>query len=167
MLKSAITAALALTALTACQTAPAQEPEQTPAPPAAAEQQADIDMFTLAIEAGRWNAMLDRALEGARAAPADAADEDLSLRIDRSLKAGVLDYIKLHNEICAKGLATGDDCALAILPPWIFDPPTSGIDPQTLQERSEWLGAVIGHVTSVGCKAGSEATGEERFCAVE
>lgn len=166
MLRSIVTASLALAMLAACQTAPAREAEQTPAPPAA-EQQPEIDLFTLAIEAGRWSVIVDQARNGVREAPFDDRDEDLTLRIDESLKSGAAELLLLRNEACRKGLATGNDCVLANWPGWINEPPTSGTDPAILQQRSEWLGAALSELSGIGCDAGRAATGDERFCAVE
>ncbi len=170
MLKPVLIAA-AIAALTACTHAP--ENTQTSQPPAAANEppitapEEEIDLFTLAIETGRWNVIIDNARNGAREAPPDDRDEPLALRSDRSLKAGVLELIQLRNELCATGLATGSDCTLPEIPAWALEPPTADTDPQTLQQRSEWLGSALGDLTSIGCAAGVAATDDERYCAVE
>ncbi len=170
MLKPALLTA-AIAALTACTHAS----ENTDRPQASTsidqprhtKPEEEIDLFTLAIETGRWNVIIDNARNGAREAPPNDRDEPLTLRSDRSLKAGVLELIMLRNELCATGLATGSDCTLPEVPAWAFEPPTADTDPQTLQQRSEWLGAALGDLTSIGCAAGVAATGDERYCAVE
>lgn len=171
MLKPALIAAVAIAALPACTHAPetthalqssSELDERTATHP-----EEEIDLFTLAIETGRWNVIIDNARNGAREAPLDDRDESLTLRSDRSLKAGVLELIQLRNELCAADLATGSDCTLPEIPAWAFEPPTADTDPQTLQRRSEWLGSALGDLTSIGCAAGVAATGDERYCAVE
>ena len=171
MLKPALVATAAIAALTACTHAPETTDtlQASPAanqPPVTAPEE-EIDLFTLAIETGRWNVIIDNARNGAREAPPDDRDEPLTLRSDRSLKAGWLELIMLRNELCATGLATGADCTLPQIPAWVLEPPTADTDPQTLQQRSEWLGSALGDLTSIGCAAGVEATGDERYCAVE
>ncbi len=170
MLKPALLAA-AIAALTACTHGPestetSQARSAANEPPITAPQE-EIDLFTLAIETGRWNVIIDNARNGAREAPPNDRDEPLTLRSDRSLKAGVLELIMLRNELCATGLATGPNCTLPEISAWAFEPPTADTDPQTLQQRSEWLGAALGDLTSIGCAAGVAATGDERYCAVE
>lgn len=166
MFRSAITASLLLATLSACQPTPAQQAEQTPVPPVA-EPQPEIDLFTLAIEAGRWSVIIDQARNGVREAPFNDRDEDLTLRIDESLKSGAAELLLLRNQACRKGLATGQTCVLPDWPAWTIEPPTAGTDPAILQQRSEWLGAAVSELSGIGCEAGRTATGDERFCAVE
>lgn len=171
MFKPALTAAAALAAIAACQSAPAQEPAQpeiqqaetqpvTPPPE-------EVDLFSFAIETGRWNAMIDNAREGVRLAPYPDGEEDLVLRSDLSLKEGALDLIRLQREACSKGLVTGADCDQVDVPEWATEPPTADADIGELIQRSQWLGEALQAFHSVGCAAGQDSTGEERFCAVE
>lgn len=171
MLKPVLIASAAFAAIAACQTAPAQEAPQPEAQQTEAEAltqpPVEIDLFSFAIETGRWNAMIDNAREGVRLAPYPDGDEDLVLRSDRSLKAGVLDLVRLQREACAKGLITGADCDQIDVPDWASEPPTADADVAELSRRSAWLGEALQSLHGVGCTAGEAATGDERFCAVE
>ena len=40
-------------------------------------------------------------------------------------------------------------------------------DMADLYRRSQWLGEALQNLFGVGCEAGKQATGDERFCAVE
>lgn len=155
----------------ACEPAPTPQEEQTPPEPQSVEAPpappADFDPFSFAIETGRWNAMIDRAREGVRLAPFPDGDEDLILRSDHSLKSGVLDLLRLQREACAKGLVTGADCDQIEIPGWAFEPPSADADIGELIQRSEWLGSALQALHGVGCTAGEQATGDERYCAVE
>ncbi len=170
MLRPTIALAIAVFTLSACQTAPAQEPPAPPAPsiapPAPAE---DVDLFTLAIETGRWNVIIDRARDGVRqSASVDGdSDEALVLRSDMSLKSGALELLLLRNDACAKQLASARICTFLDWPAWTLELPTAAISPDTLQQRSDWLGEALGEMSAIGCDAGEAATGDERFCAVE
>ncbi len=175
MFKPVLIASVAFTAIAACQTAPATE--QQTVQPDAVEAQAEapvlhtppeeIDLFSFAIETGRWNAMIDRAREGVQQAPFPDGDEDLVLRSDRSLKTAVLDLVRLQREACAKELATGEACNQIDVPDWALEPPTADADLADLYRRSAWLGDALQDLFSVGCDAGAKATGDERYCAVE
>ena len=169
MLRSIALAISTLTALSACQSAPVQTtaPSLAPQQPPSTVEREDIDPFTLAIETGRWRVIVDRAREGVRNAPSDDRDEDNTLRIDRQLKSGALELLLLRNDACANGLASARICTFIDWPEWTLEPPRAGTDLVTLQRRSEWLGAAIGDLSSIGCDAGRTATGDERFCAVE
>lgn len=169
MLKPALIAA-AMLAITACEPAPAPQQGETSTeaqPAEAAPPPADFDPFSFAIETGRWNAMINRAREGVQHAPYPDGDEDLILRSDVSLKSGVLDLLRLQREACAKGLVAGADCDQIDVPAWALEPPTADADIGELVQRSEWLGSALQSLHGVACAAGEQATGDERYCAVE
>lgn len=173
MRTSSLVASATLLAMAACQSAPALEPQQTALDAQAADEQQvtpppeEVDLFSFAIETGRWSAMIDRARDGVREAPYPEGDEDLILRSDRSLKAAVVELVQLQTEACRKKLVTREDCNQIDVPDWAFEPATADADVGVLQRRSQWLGEALQGLTSVGCAAGREATGDEMFCAVE
>lgn len=141
---------------------------QIPRPEPAAAQE-PIEPFYLAIESGRWDVLIDRAREGLRLRPFDpsAPDEDEILRIDASLKSGALNLLALRLELCRIGLGAPGDCEHVSWPEWITQPPSSRVDLEVLQARSDWLGEQTFHYIETGCRIGREQSGEDLFCSVE
>ncbi|MEZ5938093.1 MAG: hypothetical protein R3C52_07725 [Hyphomonadaceae bacterium] len=134
------------------------------------EPAAEIDPFTLAIEAGRWRVIIERAHEGARLAPNPdglAGDEPDALRIDRSLKEGAAELLKLRDQVCSKDLVDPVICIFKNWPSWTTEPATSDTPLVELQARSEWLGEEVSNFSGAGCEAGRRATGDDLFCSVE
>jgi hypothetical protein len=141
---------------------------QIPKPePAVADE--PIEPFHLAIEAGRWGALIYRAQEGMMLRPLDPAapDENEILRIDASLKTGALAMLALRLEMCRSGLGEAGDCEHESWPEWITQPPSSKVDLQVLQARSDWLGEQTFRFTDTGCEVGRRQSGDELFCSVE
>ncbi len=128
-----------------------------------------IEPFYLAIEAGRWQVLLDRAQEGLQQRPFDvsAPDENEILRIDASLKSGALSLLAMRLELCRSGLGVAGDCEHSSWPEWITQPPSSRVDLQVLQERSNWLGDQTFHYIETGCRIGRDQSGDDLFCSVE
>lgn len=162
MMRTVAVTVAAMAVLSACQSAAKLEEERAPLSP-----HVEIDPFTLAIEAGRWSVLIDRARDGVMQSPPAVNEEELTLRIDETLKTGALTLLVLRNEACRKGLALDAACSFDDWPAWTLEPPVAGTDLETLRLRSEWLGEAQGELTYVGCEVGREVTGEDFFCAVE
>lgn len=146
-------------------------PEPPPAPQPSVEAPADpIDPFLLAIEAGRWQVLMDHAAQGAMAAPdpvSQAAEEPDALRIDRSLKQGAASLLTLRDIVCAKELVPHEKCVFQDWPSWTAEPFTAATPIETLQVRSDWLGETMQDIVAAGCEAGKTSTQDELFCSVE
>ena len=142
------------------------------AEPSTAQQEAapEIDGFTLAIEAGRWGVLLDRASDGLEMAPfADVdTEDDYPLQIDASLKRSAARLLALRAEYCGDKIEPDSAaCSKLDWPAWVLETPRSDQALDVLAARSEWLGAAIGDVVEAGCEAGRLQTGDELFCSVE
>ena len=137
--------------------------------PSPAESQEPIEPFYLAIEAGRWDVLIDRAREGLRLRPFEpsAPDENEILRIDASLKSGALNLLALRLELCRSGLGTSSDCSHVSWPEWITQPPSAEVDLKVLQARSDWIGEQTFRYIETGCRIGREQSGDDLFCSVE
>lgn len=136
------------------------------------EQDASVELiepFYLAIEAGRWDVLIERAREGLLLRPydADAPEEDEILRIDSSLKSGALALLVLRLELCRSGLGAAGECGHQSWPEWITQPPSAKVDLSVLQERSNWLGEQTFRYIETGCRIGREQSGDDLFCSVE
>lgn len=157
----------------ACQ--PQQQAAQTPAEPAAPVQVAEpatpaepLDPFVVSIDAQRWSILIDKGIDGVReTSGSDALYEDQLFRADVALKSGAANLIELRNEICGKGLLTGDACKLPDFPAWTREPPQVGVTVQQIDERSQWLSKASDPFTALGCEAGRKATKDDLFCSVE
>ncbi len=126
----------------------------------------DIDPFSLVIEAERWGVMIDNARNGfavsERLLPS-TGETDLE-RIDKALRSGALELIRLRDEACRAG---SSECVRIELPDWVFDPPDKVTTLDEYALRSVWLGEAANRLVASGCDAGRTATSEEMFCAVE
>ena len=162
--------ASAVLMLAACQPqqrAAQQQPAATPpAEPAAPSE--PLDPFVVSIDAQRWSIIIDKALDGTRqASGADALYDNELFRADVALKSGAANLIELRNEICGKGLLTGDACKLSDFPAWTREPPALDVTVQQTDARSQRLSTASDPFTSVGCEAGRKATKDDLFCSVE
>lgn len=165
--------AFAALMLAACQ--PQQQAAQVPVEPAAAEQVAQpatpsepLDPFVVSIDAQRWSILIDKGLDGVReTSGTDALYDDQLFRADVALKSGAANLIELRNEICGKGLLTGNACKLPDFPAWTREPPATGVTVEQINERSEWLSTASEPFTALGCEAGRKATKDDLFCSVE
>lgn len=175
-------ATLAAMLATGCATA--QPPAAPPADAPPAQQLGntppeDLDPFVVMIGAERWTVILDRATEGAMAAPynvvriTDSDDDeglwpdDEKFRADVALKRGAAQVIILRNIVCEKGWVTGDACELPPFPAWTHELPSWTTSLEELDQRSAWLSEVMDPFTSAGCEAGRKATSDDMFCSVE
>lgn len=161
MRASSLLMAVAAAMLLACQPQPAPEQGVASGEP--------LDPFVVMIGAERWGVIIDRALEGVRAAPGpgEAWLENEMYRADLALKSGAANLIELRNEACAKKLVAETTCDLAEWPSWTREPPSGDTPIEEIQRRSDWLSEQMAPFTSAGCEAGREATGDDLFCSVE
>jgi hypothetical protein len=171
-MRRGILAGMMLFGLGACVQAPGPTLDQPPAP----EQQSgntpveDLDSFVVMIGAERWTVLIDRAIEGSYEAPeSPAAGVDLSdaYRADAALKRGAAMVIELRNEVCKRGLVTGETCKLPPWPAWTLEEPTDRTSLAELDRRSAWLSGVMEPYVSAGCDAGRKAADDDMFCSVE
>jgi hypothetical protein len=174
MFRPVLALGIAVVALAACQPPQQQEAAKTPepAPPVAsapATPKEPLDPFVVAIDAGRWGVIIDKAIDGAREAdvPTAGVDESDLYRADKSLKNGAASLIELRNQVCGQGLVTGAACDLKDWPAWTREPPTDKTPIEELDRRSQWLGEIMQPFTDAGCEAGRKATRDDMFCSVE
>ncbi len=143
---------------------------QPPAPTRGADRSEEpLDPFVVMIGAERWGVIIDRALEGVRAAPNpdDSYLDNETSRANVALKSAAANLIQLRNEACVKGLVRASDCELQAWPAWTREPPDASTPIEEIERRSQWLGAEMERFTAAGCEAGRIATGDELFCSVE
>lgn len=147
--------------------AAAPAPEQQASAPAAPEE--PLDPFVVMIGAERWTVILDRAAEGAIAAPQPAGSTEPAdlYRADAALKRGAAQVIALRNDVCEKGLVTGAACTLPDWPAWTRELPTGDTPIAEIQKRSDWLSSVMSPFTDAACESGRKTSGDEMFCSVE
>jgi hypothetical protein len=128
-----------------------------------------LDPFVVMIGAERWGVIIDKAVEGAREAPSpgDAFYENEMYRADAALKSGAARLVVLRNDVCKRGLLTGDACLLKDWPAWTLDPPTDKTPIEEIERRSAWLGGAMQPFTDAGCEAGRKAANDDLFCSVE
>jgi hypothetical protein len=137
-------------------------PEPSPSEP--------LDPFVVMIGAERWEVILDRALEGIALAPDGPAVAETGsdlYRADAALKSGAARLLELRDQVCGKGLLSGEACRIPNWPSWTGEPPTANTPIEEIERRSQWLGEAMQPFTSVGCQVGRQATGEPLFCSVE
>lgn len=165
---------LCLLAAAACSPQPpgasgqAAQTSTPPPSPAAAPTAEPLDPYVVMIGAERWGVIMDKALEGARAAAGIATVEKGDMfRADRALKSGAARLIELRNEVCGQELVTGEACILKDWPAWTREPPTDTTPIEEIQRRSDWLSLEMDPFTSAGCEAGRKASKDELFCSVE
>jgi len=152
--------ACAIAALAAC---------QAPAPPQTETAAEKLDPFVVMIDAERWGIIIDKAIDGAREAPgpSDVPHENEMYRADVALKSGAARLLQLRNDVCAKGILTGDACVIRNWPAWTRDPPTDKTPIEEINRRSQWLGEAMQPFTDAGCEAGRAASSDRQFCDVE
>ncbi len=156
-------------ALAACQPQQQKVADARPTaqPPAASSE--PLDPFVVSIDAQRWSILIDKAIEGVREAPAangELYDQQL-FRADAALKSGAAHLLELRNDICGKGLLTGDACTLPDFPQWTREPPSPSVTVEEIDQRSQWLSSAQEKFVELGCEAGKKATKDELFCSVE
>jgi hypothetical protein len=137
--------------------------------PSASASKEPLDPFVVSIDAQRWGVIIDRAMEGAKEAPYvdDKVLDNQLFNADAALKSAAANLVQLRNEVCAKGLVTGDACTLKDFPAWTREPPTAKTPVEEIEKRSQWLSAQLDPFTHAGCEAGKKATNDEQFCSVE
>ena len=162
---------LSFAMLTACVSIPAQAPQDNEKQ---VEDHAEIDAFTLVIDAERWGVMMDNASVGATAhalekRASDALEErDMRYRIDFALRSGVRQLIALRDGLCVDGHSPEISCNTIELPAWVREAPAPlNTSLQEFQARSDWLGEMSNPLIGIGCKLGVDASADEMFCAVE
>ncbi len=111
-----------------------------------------IDPFYLAIEAERWNVMLENALGRQSDRPSATDENDDVLRVHRALQAGVANLIQLRDDVCRKGLLDIGECQGIDIPDWAVDWEADLPTLSELQARSDWLGEAIQPFVDVACQ---------------
>jgi hypothetical protein len=142
---------------------------QTPASTSRPQSAEPLDPFVVMIDAERWGVIIDKALEGVREepGPSDGFIENELYRADAALKSGAARLLQLRNDVCTRGLLSGDACRIKDWPAWASEPPTDKTSIQEIDRRSRWLGEAMQPFTEVGCEAGRRAANDEMFCSVE
>ncbi|HVY87792.1 MAG TPA: hypothetical protein VG942_02935 [Hyphomonadaceae bacterium] len=143
--------------------------EKAPAASGASGSKEPLDPFVVSIDAQRWGVIVDRAMEGAKEAPYadDKVLENQLFNADVALKSAAANLVQLRNEVCAKGLVTGEACTLKDFPAWTREPPSATTSVEEIEKRSHWLSSQLDPFTHAGCEAGKKATNNEQFCSVE
>ncbi len=137
-----------------------------------AQQEFEDDPTNLAIEGGRWSALIERSnrgldLFGQPAADGTSDHATYLLRADAAVKGAALDLLLLRNRLLYVGLAKSSDLRSKSWPAWIFEPPTSKVSPDTLAARLSWLDTEASGLVEIGCEIGLQKTNETLFCSVE
>ncbi len=138
-----------------------------PKPGADADVKSDpIDPFYLAIEAERWDVMIDNARGREPVTRAySLSDEDGRLRIHRALLNGVHNLMLLRNEAFQAGLVDRTTSAALEIPEWAFVFEADLPSLEELQTRSDWLGQAIQPFIGAACQTDAGVWSQE--CAVE
>jgi hypothetical protein len=128
-----------------------------------------LDPFVVSIDAQRWGVIIDRAMEGAKEAPYvdDKILDNQLFNADVALKSAAANLVQLRNEVCAKGLVTGDACTLKDFPAWTREPPSARTPVEEIEKRGQWLSTQLDPFAHAGCEAGKKATNNDQFCSVE
>lgn len=124
-----------------------EAPEKTAA---SSEDEIAIDPFYLAIEAERWNVMLENAL-GLKNDVLASELEDDRLRAHRALNDGITNLLDLRDQVCRDGLVDPETCYSLEIPDWAFRWEEELPSLDVLQERSDWLGEAIQPFVSAVC----------------
>jgi hypothetical protein len=141
---------------------PIQQASATPAEP--------LDPFMVAIDAERWNVLLDRGIDATREGDGKKAtplDENDALRADLAVHDAVAKLLLLRNALCARGLAKDKTCALATLPAWVTEPPSAATPLQEIDNRIQWVGAAMSDLQEIGCEHGRAVSKDPQYCDVE
>ena len=156
-------AAPALPAAAASPTAsPSQQASATPAEP--------LDPLMVAIDAERWNVLLDRGIDATREGDGGKAtplDENDTLRADLAVHDAVAKLLLLRNALCARGLAKDKTCTLPAMPAWITEPPSASTPLQEIDKRIQWVGATMSDLQEIGCEHGRAVSKDQQYCYVE
>ncbi len=152
----------------------AQEPAPEEAAPAEAPvvETIETDPFNLAIAAGRYGVLLDRAREGLMIGPpAMALDEDPDPWADAAARTrrAAIDFLMLRQQACDYRVVASEHCEGFEAPAWLGEAPDATPDAEELNARLTWLTDRIWPFIEAGCDAGqSRQDGESpSFCAVE
>lgn len=112
-----------------------------------------IDAFYLAIEAERWNVMIENALGLVNDVRSRNFDNDDIARIERALDYGIRNLLDLRDEVCQDGLVDAETCYSLKIPDWAFAWEETPPSLAELQARSDWLGEAIQPFVSAKCRA--------------
>jgi hypothetical protein len=148
----------------------AASPSPTPSQHASATPAEPLDPFLVAIDAERWNVLLDRGIDATRegdGAKATPLDENDALRADLAVHDAVAKLLLLRNALCARGLAKDKTCALAPLPAWVTEPPSAATPLQEIDNRIQWVGITMSELQDIGCEYGRKVSKDQQYCDVE
>lgn len=157
----------------------AQEPEaeapvaEAPAPDEPADAgPIDTDPFNLAISAGRYGVLLDRAMEGLIIGPpAMTLDEDPDPWADAAARTrrAVISFLILRERACEYRVVAPEHCEAFEAPAWLGEAPDATPDAVEINARLTWLTDRIWPFIEAGCDAGQSRQDDEfpNFCAVE
>ena len=124
----------------------------------------------VAIDAERWNVLLDRGIDathqgdGAKATPLDEND---ALRADLAVHDAAAKLLMLRNALCARDLAKGKTCSLPPMPAWVSEPPSATTPLQEIDNRIQWVGATMSDLQEIGCEHGRKVSKDQQYCDVE
>ncbi|MFC4311240.1 hypothetical protein ACFPN2_19230 [Steroidobacter flavus] len=136
------------------------------------QQEFEEDPTNLAIDSGRWSALIERSNSGLDLLERPAGDRPIDhaaylFRADVAQKGAALDLLLLRNRLLAMELVKPSDLRSATVPDWIFEPPTSKVSADTLTARLDWIAVEANELVEVGCNIGRQKTDEALFCSVE
>jgi hypothetical protein len=109
---------------------------------AASAQAEPVDPFALHIEIGRWGVMTDTVDELLSGGDVDA-DPTSPQALARGLREAVWSFNLARETACAAGKFTALACGAAYLPAWLGEAGNISPSLETLQARSDEVGAVV------------------------
>ncbi|ACT58708.1 hypothetical protein [Hirschia baltica] len=161
---------ICLTSLIACGTEAKQSErvmfQDKPEKVRAVGLRSNLDPFTVAIGAERWNVIIGKARSALELKHSTPSEDDL-VRIDLALRAGVRDLLELRDALCLANEKPIETCVAIEIPEWAATPPNTVTSLIEYEARSQWLGEAANNLSAIGCEAGREVSNDEYLCAVE
>lgn len=149
---------------------PAASASPSPTQQASATPQEPLDPFLIAIDAERWNVLLDRGIDATREGDGTKAtplDENDALRADLAVHNAAAKLQLLRNALCARAIATGKVCDLPPMPAWVNQPPSATTPLAEIQSRVDWVGSAMADLQEIGCEYGRKVSKDRQYCDVE
>lgn len=174
-MRACLVVAASLLVLAACQRAPekpsaAASPAASPTQQAAATPAEPLDPLLVAIDAERWNVLLDRGIDAVRdgaGTKATPLDENDALRADLAVHDAAAKMLLLRNSLCAHGIAKDTTCTLPPMPAWVTAPPSAATPLQEIDNRIQWVGVTMSELQEAGCEYGRKVSKDQQYCDVE